>query len=393
MKRTLALVLIASFTVGASPSISNAVVKVGAACKKEGRVSTNLGKKYTCIKKSKKLVWNNTSADKRAKPIASSKPTLPPSPSSFEAWSINIDSKMLSNQAQQNFLIWVKNRMGKSINHTQLVEPNPHANRISILKKADDLSAQLFSSYFSQGSTTVIGATESWTVDQLTKTGWPTTSCDFSGPQGVAYCLDNKMHNGYVVTGDASYQVSNPGNDGGALLAHEYFHLVQWTLAKESDPIGLAKNTSPESINAVPIWFIEGGADFVGFSVGALSQAATYWDGRATMFLYSPPEESINKNPIVDYEVRTCCGNNTPTYPYHIGRVATEFIVASIGFQKLLDILIDYATTRNFEKSFESVTGISKSTFYEKFELVRTKVGLPPISWKLDGLTNKKIGS
>jgi hypothetical protein len=201
------------------------------------------------------------------------------------------------------------------------------------------------------------------------------------------------MHNGYVVTGDASYQVSNPGNDGGALLAHEYFHLVQWTLAKESDPIGLAKNTSPESINAVPIWFIEGGADFVGFSVGALSQAATYWDGRATMFLYSPPEESINKNPIVDYEVRTCCGNNTPTYPYHIGRVATEFIVASIGFQKLLDILIDYATTRNFEKSFESVTGISKSTFYEKFELVRTKVGLPPISWKLDGLTNKKIGS
>jgi hypothetical protein len=54
--------------------------------------------------------------------------------------------------------------------------------------------------------------------------------------------------------------------------------------------------------------------------------------------------------------------------------------------------LIDYKTTQNFEKSFETVTGISKSVFYEKFDQLRTKVGLPAISWKLDGLVNKKIG-
>jgi len=58
----------------------------------------------------------------------------------------------------------------------------------------------------------------------------------------------------------------------------------------------------------------------------------------------------------------------------------------------MLDILIDYKTTQNFEKSFETVTGISKSVFYEKFDQLRTKVGLPAISWKLDGLVNKKIG-
>jgi hypothetical protein len=109
------------------------------------------------------------------------------------------------------------------------------------------------------------------------------------------------------------------------------------------------------------------------------------------MFSYSPPDESINKNAIADYEIRTCCGNNTPTYPYHIGRVATEYIVASIGFQKMLDIWVDVATTRNFETSFEKVTGISKEAFYAKFDQVRTKVGLPPVSWRLDGLVNKKI--
>jgi hypothetical protein len=52
---------------------------------------------------------------------------------------------------------------------------------------------------------------------------------------------------------------------------------------------------------------------------------------------------------------------------------------------------VDYGKTNDFEKSFESITGISKLAFYEKFDLIRTKVGLPAISWKLDGLTNKKI--
>ena len=109
------------------------------------------------------------------------------------------------------------------------------------------------------------------------------------------------------------------------------------------------------------------------------------------MLSYSPPEESTNKNAIADYEIRTCCGNGTPTYSYNIGQVATEYLVASIGFQKMIDIWIDYASTRNFEKSFENVVGISKATFYEKFDQVRTKVGLPAISWKLEGLVNKKI--
>jgi hypothetical protein len=109
------------------------------------------------------------------------------------------------------------------------------------------------------------------------------------------------------------------------------------------------------------------------------------------MFTYAPPDPSTDRNPISDYEIRTCCGNNTPTYPYVIGQVATEYIVASVGFQKMLDIFVDYKTTKNFEKSFENVIGISKVTFYEKFDQIRTKVGLPAISWKLDGLTNKKI--
>ena len=307
----------------------------------------------------------------------------------FEAWSTNIDSRTLNDQAQRNFLSWVKTRDGAQKNHTQLIQANTNTSRIAIMKKADDLGAQLFSSYFPQGSKTFIGATQTWTDEQLAKSGW-TTQCNVPSMQGVAYCLGGESLHGYVITGDATYSASNPGSDGGSLLAHEYFHLVQRTLTKNPFASQM-KNGRPDMANGFPVWFIEGSADFVGFAVGALSQNATYWEGRERMFSYAPREEATDKNAIADYEIRTCCGNSTPTYPYGIGRVATEYIVASIGFQKMLDIWSDFAITRNFETSFEKVTGISKEAFYTKFDQVRTKVGLPPVSWRLDGLVNKKI--
>ncbi len=379
MKRVLAIGLLFCMTLTFNFYSATAAVKQGAACKKAGQVSTASGNKYTCTKNGTKLVWQKGSKTKAATPVVKD----------FEAWSTNIDSRTLNDQAQRNFLSWVKSREGVAKNHTQLIQANSNTNRISIMKKADDLVSQLFSSYFPQGSKTFIGATQSWTDEQLAKSGW-TTQCNVPSMQGVAYCLGSESIHGYVITGDATYSASNPGSDGGSLLAHEYFHLVQRTLSKNPFASQM-KNGQPDMANGFPVWFIEGSADFVGFAVGALSQNATYWEGRERMFSYAPREEAIDKNAIADYEIRTCCGNSTPTYPYGIGRVATEYIVASIGFQKMLDIWSDFAITRNFETSFEKVTGISKEAFYQKFDQVRTKVGLPPISWRLDGLVNKKI--
>ena len=366
--------------------LNAATPKAGSACSKSGLTKIASGKKFTCVKSGNKLAWNNGVVVKGSKTSTTRQPS--PVLADFQPWSTNIDSKMLSDQAQRNFLIWVKTRTGVSKNHTQLIQANPHSNRISIMKKADDLGAQLFSSYFTQGSKTVIGASESWTNEQLAISGW-IIACRGPAMPDVTYCLDSNNLHGYVVTGDITYDPRNPGSDGGALLAHEYFHLVQANLAKIS--AGRTKNGDAESKNAIPVWFLEGGSEFVGYSVGSLSQNASYWDGRPRMLSYGPSTEFANKNSIADYEIRTCCGNSTPTYPYNIGQVAVEYIVASIGFQKMLDIWIDYSSTRNFEKSFETITGISKETFYQKFDQMRTSVGLPAISWRLDGLINKKI--
>lgn len=383
------LVLIFSLT--PISAFSAPKIAPGKICKKVNTKATYAKKTFTCIKREGKLVWSKGVAVKSNAPKATPTPEATKSNSDFAPWSTNIDSKSLSDQAQRNFLIWVKSRESAEIKHTQLIQANRNSSRVTIMKKADDLGAKLFSSYFPQGSTTVIGATEKWTVDQLNEDGWNVSRCNDPYMSGVFLCLERDRRHGYVVTSDARYNAGNPGSDGGALLAHEYFHLVQFNLTKSVLGIPVKYPEDPKG-RAFPVWFTEGTADFVGYAVGALAQNATYWEGRNMMFAYSPPEESINKNAISDYEIRSCCGNNTPTYPYHIGRVATEYIVASIGFQKMLDIFIDFANTNDFEKSFENVTSISKETFYEKFEQIRTKVGLPPVSWKLDGLINKKIG-
>ena len=84
MKKTFtafALALVLSIVVAPE---SSAAIKVGASCKKAGLINITGGLKYTCVKKSGKLVWGKGVAVKAsakptvtptAKPVASAAPT------------------------------------------------------------------------------------------------------------------------------------------------------------------------------------------------------------------------------------------------------------------------------------------------------------------------------
>ena len=72
MKKTLAFVLSIGFLATSSAVPAFGAVKTGAACAKAGSISTVSGKKYTCIKSGKKLVWD--------KGVSVAKPAAQPSP-------------------------------------------------------------------------------------------------------------------------------------------------------------------------------------------------------------------------------------------------------------------------------------------------------------------------
>jgi cytochrome b involved in lipid metabolism len=82
MKKSLLAVSMALvLSIVAAPG-SSASVKAGAACKKAGQISNVSGKKFTCVKKGSKLVWNKGVAVKRAPsvkatPAASAAPATP----------------------------------------------------------------------------------------------------------------------------------------------------------------------------------------------------------------------------------------------------------------------------------------------------------------------------
>lgn len=375
---------------------AHASVKPGATCKKLGQVSSTANFKFTCVKSGKKFVWNKGQAIKKPapvpspsdSPIATAEPQASQGPAAFKPWDTEASAEAVNIAAQANFRLWASQQTKQNASHKLIVQDSTPSSRASNFSKVDQLGSQLFTQFFRGNSATVIGSDEKWVVEQLNRNGGNYSECSFNaGNNGLYYCLERERTQGYVVKSDQNFSGSNPGSDGSALLAHEYFHLVQYQLAnleKKQDIMHGEK----ESANLFPAWLVEGSANFVGFSLAALALGSTYLEGRKAMFNYAPPEPSINKNSLEDYEIRNGPGNNSPTYPYIAGQLASEFIVASVGFQKFLNIWANFRETNDFEKSFGKATGLTKSDFYSKFEKARVNLGLPTVSWKLVCLTN-----
>lgn len=385
------LIAIALILAVATP-VQAATPKAGAKCTKAGITANAGGKKFTCIKSGNKLAWNKGVVVKQSTRTPSTSLSSQPQVR-FTPWGSNFTQKQISDEAQRRFREWADAQNGKVFKHKLEMQQSVPEKRKKNFQRTDALGARLFSQFFADGSVTVIGASESWVVEKLNGNGGRYKNCsDNAGNPGLNYCLDLWKTQGYVVTSDLDFDAIEPGNDGSGLLAHEYFHLVQGQLANlESQRV--IRDGYPESDNLFPAWFIEGSANFVGASVAVMALGGTYWEGRKAMFTYAPPGEAINSHALEDYEIRNGPGNNSPTFPYIVGQAATEYLVASVGFEKTLNIWRSFRETKDFKKSFEKSTGISIGDFYKKFEAVRTVLGLPPVSHKLVCLTSYQLSA
>lgn len=132
--------------------------------------------------------------------------------------------------------------------------------------------------------------------------------------------------------------------------------------------------------NSFPHWLVEGSANFVASAIVSLARNSRYQTARSAILWVDPKEMAYA---LIDYEIRRVSpplGERLNSYD--IGHIATEYLVASVGFQKFLDIWKDYSRTRNFYTSFEKVTGRSVATFYADFESARASLGVPPVTRK-----------
>jgi hypothetical protein len=399
MKKTFALMLSIAI-IGASLAIpAFGAVKTGATCAKAGLTSTSAGKTFTCVKNGKKLVWNSGPAvlkSQQQSPNQNSTlngavSTANPNDNAFKPWSVTASAIEVNDAAQKNFRDWVNLQIKNNSNHKFILQDGVPAERAKNFRIVDNFGSQIFSQFFKGNSATVVGKDEKWVVSQLAAMDPAFNSCSYAaGNPGLTYCQIGGRFQGYVATTDSQFNASNLGVDGSSLLTHEYFHLVQNQMSN-LEKRSVIKDGQSLTENMFPAWLIEGSANFVGFSVSAMAMGTSYLESRPAMLTYAPQDPSLNRNALEDYEVRNGLGNNSPTYPYITGQLATEYLVASVGFQKVLDIWLSFPETGNFEKSFEKSIGISKTEFYSLFEKERINLGLPAISWKLVCLKNTLI--
>ena len=149
------------------------------------------------------------------------------------------------------------------------------------------------------------------------------------------------------------------GNSWESVGPHEVFHVWQKSAYRRTG------NNNPDPVREEhpPIWLDEGGAEWFGYTVFALNN---YRGAYPNLMGYER-----GWLPLRTYNTR----DRDPGGPYTIGRAATEYIVASVGVDKYFQIYRNVGGGQSFPDAFESATGISLASFYEKFDRLQKNIG------------------
>jgi hypothetical protein len=379
LKRAIALFV--SFILLASwfTPIASGALKTGVPCTKVGLTSIASGKKYTCVKSGKKLVWN--SGVELSSPTALPKPTNTPNPSpsptlengktqepiniDFEPWSSSFSADQMINAAlgkTDKFF----GKVSPSHNYDLTVSPEISTSDLQWMTKMLDYATGSFSNLDGPKMRVFIGTSREWSKNTLKNANLWIGNPDDPYPcsQGLedAYCSESNLVLLIYVNANASYFKWDAGRR--STPAHETFHTIQFSL---SGPQG---NTPPESPTHIPRWLKEGSANFFGYYVSDRLGFEKYQVGR---------NDQVSARPAYRTPSLLSSYDNYFTDPYGIGQAASEYLIASIGFENFLNIWKYTNDAQSFSKGFKRATGIEIDDFYRKFEAARSSMKIGTI--------------
>jgi hypothetical protein len=399
MRRKGQLLIAITLMLTLAAPVQAATPKAGAKCTKVGATATAAGKKFTCVKSGKKLVWNKGVAIKKPSPVAT--PTPSPSPSPFpeptpiptpsatptptptptvKPWippPAPTDWKVVVQNAD-GIAYWAWKKSAEKIELSSsklgvveiLMGPNVVVNN-PVPLVALNLVSRLSANYEEPKKIVMVYAGEKdieWGQKQVDEfcvgrscgydvSGEAKKACNIPvTPCWGGFALRNNRTNTPLIYMTASeWGKTDPGHTSGTLEAHEYFHTVQDLL--------LAKS----SLDAVPRWFTEGSASWVQRATVFHSDFEKYKDQRN-----SDNNDSLSRNKRTaawlekfldpDYTTGWDKWNGSEYDPwaiYDVGSLATEVMVAIGGPDKFLDLFKVTGSGKSFAQAFESIYGIS----------------------------------
>jgi hypothetical protein len=335
---------------------ASGAVKAGASCTKLKSTTTVSGYKYTCIKSGKKLVWSK-GVKVAVKSTPTPTPTAEPQKVSFIPWSANFATTLLTKTALEATDAYF-GKVIPSDDYEITVDPSVTPSDLAWIKLMLDYVNGSFANEKREKVKVFLGTTHSWSQKTLKAAnlwvGDPNGQYPCSQGAADAYCAERNI--ALLIYSDIYAPNSRYSWDAGrrSTPAHELFHTVQFALA--------GPNIGSDSPLHIPRWLMEGSANYFGFYIVDKLGFNNYQVGR---------DQQVNNNPAYKTIVPLVQYDSFNLDPYGIGQAATEYLVASIGFEKFLNIWKYTKSENSFNLGFYKATGLQIEEFYAKFELAR----------------------
>ena len=319
------------------PELALAAVKSGAKCAKVNSTQTVNGKKFTCIKSGTKLIWNKgVAVATSSAPSTALAPVTQAKPNPF-------DTTPFPDDFTRPEMI---EAMFKSFDEFIKGTPNDNSYKIIIDSKFQTDSAAITKLVQDVYSILPFPA------------GYPTTVVILSDDRELiektvkenGFGKEGFQQTGYHCRDCAGYGWATSSTPLTSVTPHELFHVWQKAAYKrETD-----NNLDPSNPLNSPIWFDEGGANFFGEAI--FSKTSKVYQGPRVRW------QSTYK--LKDYVTR----DKDRSLPYDLGHAASEYIVASKGVNKFLEIYLNFGKGQDFPTAFNNALGITLDNFYEKFD-------------------------
>jgi hypothetical protein len=363
----------------AGPVTAVAAVKAGDSCKKAGITATTNGKKFTCVKSGKKLVWNKGVAVVKPTPTPTPTTTPEPTPTAIPTPT----STPIIEIAPTGFNDLVENFKGvyvgawNSSNAKIAANPPLDVKQNILLGPNTKLPNIEIPEMYSRGTRFFAGYAQpkrfnalyyvyedmKWAENKILELyGNPgevqqiTRNC-----QSPQRCNGANANVPQPDTGNANYGVvngaSDPYHDKGGIEIHEYTHMVQFMQFQGKPTLRMNGG-----LGLLPNWFIEGHAHLAGNAASARTLSEykvfrSFWLNARAEGLpgYSPESiESFYEKLAPGTFDQTVFSN-----VYSIGYFTVEALAAIKGVDSTIEVIKQVSDGVTWEQAFLKVYGIT----------------------------------
>ncbi len=375
---------------------SSGAVKAGTNCKKVGLQVVDGGRKYTCIKQGKKLVWNKGTIAKQAQtaiPSPSSTPiakaTATSSPSATASKNLT-PYELTKIRAYENIRNEAEKDGSKNIKLVYHISENVPKDLAELYRLQVENSSKLYGTFFSKLETINIYVYTEKDQTFLKGSGFPRAPEILTDLKRWFDDWDSGRMQEHVLGGWAWYYEQKSKFEGHAgiflysksslatqrkyaiqVLPHEYFHVVQDYYIKRNP-----KWTDQDSWdNLFPPIFREGSANTISFAMSTNTKASYLElyshfieekkrDRSVPLFATLTSKEGVVK---ALYDMRTrATSPGAHESSYSVGSLLFEWVIAEYGFEAYRRIVENQQVGRNFDDNIQKSLGFSERELYER---------------------------